>query len=207
MTAEELIQPGAEVQGADGEKLGTVANVVVHPSTMDVTDIIVSTGAVLGRDIVVPTDQVDRVEGGVVHLRLDKGELEACKDYVDVEYKTPPGDWMPTPDYGYPAGGTLWPAGTYYPQETSVTVNAPAGTVGLHHGMDVLSSDGHKVGSIDALETDPHAGHVTHLVLKQGHIFTHDASIPADWVQAIESDRIRLNVGRAEIEQQFKDQR
>lgn len=207
MTAEELIQPGAEVRGADDEKLGTVAYVVVSPSSMDVTDLIVSTGGLLGRDVVVPTDQVERVQDGAVHLRLDKSGLESCKDYVDVDYTAPPTDWAPAPEYAYPTGAMLWPAGMYYPEGATLTVNTPTGTVGLHQGMDVLSSDGEKVGRIDALETDPHAGHVTHLILKEGFILTHDASIPAEWVQSIESDRVRLKVGRAEIEQRFHDQR
>src|SRR5436309_593050 len=166
MTAEELLQPGADVLGSDGEKLGKVAYVVVHPTTMDVTDFVVSTGHILGRDIVVPTDAVDRVEDGKVCLKMHKQELEACKDYVDVEYNAPPEDWVPAPDYAYSSGAMLWPTGMYYPESTSVSVNTPSGTVGLHEGMDVLSGDGHKIGSIDALEADPHAGHITHLIIK-----------------------------------------
>ena len=95
MAAEELIEPGAHVVGADNEELGKVAYVVVNPSSLDVTDIIVSTGSLLGRDIVVPTDQIDRIEGGVVHLHLRKDGLEECKDYVDVDYRTPPAEWAP----------------------------------------------------------------------------------------------------------------
>jgi sporulation protein YlmC with PRC-barrel domain len=194
--------------GADDEKLGTVAYVVVQPSTLDVTDIIVSTGSVLGRDIVVAKDQVERVQDGTVHLTLDKRALDACKDYVDVDFKAPPADWTPAPELAYPAGGMLWPAaGMYYPQGANVTVNTPTGTVGLHHGMEVLSDDGEKVGSIDALETDPSAGHVTHLIIKEGFILSHDASIPAEWVQSVESDRVRLKVGRAEIERRFQKER
>lgn len=206
MASEEVIQPGCDVVGRGDQKLGTVAYVIVNPTSMDVTDFVVSTGALLGRDVVVPTDAVQRVEAGKVYITLDKNGLEACDDYVDVDYNAPPADWIPAPEYGYPSGGMLWPAGIYYPEATSVTVNTPPGTVGLHKGMDVLSDDGHKIGTIDALETDPRAGHVTHIVVKQGHILTHDAAFPADAIQSVESDRVKLTLTRDQVQEQFNQQ-
>ena len=45
------IDIGADVIGSDGKKVGTVTYVVVQPAEMRITDIVVSTGAILGRDI------------------------------------------------------------------------------------------------------------------------------------------------------------
>ena len=56
--AEERIDIGADVLTVDGEKVGSVVYVVVQPETMRLTDIVVSTGAILGRDVVVPIDAV-----------------------------------------------------------------------------------------------------------------------------------------------------
>ncbi|HZS93382.1 MAG TPA: PRC-barrel domain-containing protein, partial [Chloroflexota bacterium] len=168
MRSTERIDPGDDVLGSDGEKLGTVAYVVARPPEMKVTDIVVSTGALLGRDIVVPIDKVANVADQKVTLSIDKDQLKALPDYVDVRYKEPPVGWVPPAGYLYPAGTMLWPAEMYFPEEASVKVNAPAGTVGVSKGMDVESSDGHKVGTIDGLYLDPQADEVTALIVKHG---------------------------------------
>lgn len=206
MTAEEVINPGEDVIGSGGDKVGTVEYVVVDPNHMHITDIVVSTGSFLGRDVVVPVADVDRVGDGKVWLTADQSRLKSYKDYVDVEYQSPPSNWIPAAGMAYPTGTMLWPAGVYYPELSSVTVNTPEGTVGLHAGMDVMSSDGHKIGSIDALVTDPSTEDITEIVVKHGFIFTHDTSIPASHVKSIESDRVNLDLTRDAVKRQFEGQ-
>lgn len=204
MTSETTIDPGADVIGANGEKVGTLSFVVVHPQEMHITNVVVDTGAFLGRDILVGADKIERVEDGKVYLSLDRQGLEACKDYIDVDFAPPPASWAPASTFSaYPTGMMLWPTGMAYPEATDVTVNAPAGTVGLNEGMRVESSDGEQVGAIERLEADPASGDVTALVIKQGHIFTHDAEIPAAHVRSIESDRVRLDLSADEVKTRF----
>jgi len=194
---EERLAPGADVLGADGEKIGTVAYVVVHPPEMHVTDYVVSTGF-LGRDVVVPADRVERISDGKLHISLSKDDLETLADYVEVHYETPPEGWAPSGSLIYPAQGVLWPAGAYYPDPASIKVNAPEGTVGLHEGMTVESSDGHKVGSIKALDED--AGDVTDIIVKEGLLFGHDVRIPCSLIAEIHNDRVTLSLPRDEVE-------
>jgi sporulation protein YlmC with PRC-barrel domain len=196
---DERIAPGADVLGANGDKIGTVAYVVVHPPEMHVTDYVVSTGF-LGRDIVVPVDRVKKVAGGKVSTDLDKEGLDRLSDYVEVHYDTPPEGWAPSGSLIYPSQSVLWPAGAYYPDPASIKVNAPEGTVGLHEGMTVESSDGHKIGSIKALDEDPASGDVTDFIVKEGHLFTHDVRIPCSMVAEIHTDRVTLNVAKDEAE-------
>lgn len=198
---EERIAPGADVLGAGGEKIGSVAYVVVHPPEMHVTDYVVSTGF-LGRDVVVPTDRVSSIAGGKVSTGLTKDELQQLPDYVEVHYETPPEGWAPTTSLIYPAQGVLWPAGAYYPDPASIKVNAPEGTVGLHEGMSVESSDGHRVGSIKALDEDATTGDVTDIIVKEGLLFGHDVRIPCSMIAEVHSDRVTLSVTRDEAEQQ-----
>lgn len=198
-TMDERITIGADVIGSGGDKIGTVAYVVVEPPRMHVTDYVVSTG-ILGRDIVVPVDKVDHVADGKVYLAIDKDELQHLRDYVEIHYDQPPQAWAPPGGFFYPAQSVLWPAGAYYPEPSSVTVNAPAGTVGLREGMDVESSDGHKVGSIKALDEDPASGDVTDLIIKEGFLFTHDARIPCNLIADVHEGRVTLSVTKDELE-------
>jgi uncharacterized protein YrrD len=200
----ERIDIGADVIGVTGDKVGSVRYVVVRPPEMHITDIVVGTGAILGRDVVVPTSEVDHVADGKVYLSIDKNRLGQYPDYVEVNYQQPPAGWAPPYGFAYPAGGMLWPVGAYYPEPSSVTVNAPPGTVGLSAGMSVESSDGHKVGTIDALDESEPDGNVTGIIVKQGFLFTHDTRIPADCIAGIENDRVRLTLTKDEVQRQFE---
>lgn len=203
----ERVDIGSDVLGRNGEKLGSVLYVVVHPPDMHVTDVVVSTGAILGRDIVVPVDAIDRVADEKVYLSVDKGGLEDFQGYVEIEYKQPPQSWIPTSGFVYPVQAILWPADMVYPQITSVEVHTPPGTVELREGMDVESSDGHKVGSIAALDTDPSTDRVTGLIIKQGWIFSHDTHIPMEDVADVSSDRVKLKVTKDEVQRRQEPQR
>ncbi len=193
---------GAEVMARDGEPLGSVAYVVVQPPRLHVTNLVVSTGSLLGRDIVVPVDAVEQADEQRVHLALTKEQFAAQPDYVDVEYQQPTQDWQ-MGGLGYPGSTVLWPTGTYFPQPESVTVNAPAGTVGLHEGMDVQSGDGHRVGSIDGLETDPSTGDLTAIAVKHGFLFTHDTVIPMEEIQGVDNDIVTLRTSHDELQKRF----
>jgi uncharacterized protein YrrD len=203
---ETTISAGTDVYSSDRQKVGSVAYVVVDPHSFHITDIIVSTGSFLGRDVVVPVDQIDREDEDGVYLKIDKDGLKACPDYVDVNYETPPSTWLPAPGLTYPAGTLLWPAGVEYPEEASVTVNTPKGTVGLHAGMDVVSSDGHKVGSIDAMITDEQSGDVIGFVVKHGFLFPNDTTIPVSQVASVENDQVKLSLSRDDAERELKAQ-
>lgn len=201
---ETTITAGTAVFTSDHQKAGHISYVIVEPASFKMTDFVVGTGSLLGRDIVVGIDEVEREADDGVYLKLDRDGLDACPDYVDVHYRTPPDTWIPAPGLTYPAGSMLWPAGIEYPEATSVTVNTPAGTVGLHPGMDVISSDGHTVGSIDALIADPQSDDVTGFVVKHGFIFTHDTTIPIDQVATVENDEVKLKISRDAAKQELE---
>lgn len=198
-TPEQRIEIGADVMGTDGEKLGSIAYVVVRPPEMHVTDVVVSTGALLGRDVVVPVDAVDRVSDGKIYLSLDKEGLERCEDYVEVKFEQPPETWIQSTGIYYPASATLWPVGMNYPQPSSIEVHAPPGTVGLHEGMDVVSSDGHKVGTVDALDTDPTSEDVTAIVVKEGFLSKHDRRVPVEDIASVKDDKVTLKLSKDEL--------
>jgi sporulation protein YlmC with PRC-barrel domain len=202
-THEDRITGGEDVLDSTGAKVGTVAYVVIKPPEMHLTDIVVSTGALLGRDIVVPTDKIAGLSGGKVHLSIDKNELETLKDYVEVHYDQPPEAWALDAGYMYPSTSVLWPAGAYYPEPSSTTVNAPAGTVGIRKGMDVVSSDGHRVGTVQAVDSDPSTGNLTDIIVRHGHLSHNDLRIPCSQISEIEADQVKLTLTREEFEKKL----
>lgn len=203
MTAEthdDRITGGEEVLDSNRTKVGKIAYVVVKPPEFHMTDVVVSTGTLFGRDVVVPTEDIGGMSDGKVHLTIDKAKLEQYKDYVEVHYDQPPENWAPEGGFMYPTQSVLWPAGTYYPQPSSTIVNAPTGTVGIREGMDVLSSDGHKIGLVHAVDADPSTGDLRDLVVRHGHFSKHEVRIPCSNVAEIVADQVKLTLNKAEVE-------
>lgn len=194
------IDIGTDVVGSDGNKVGTVAYVVVRPPEMRITDIVVSTRALLGRDVVVPLDGVRRVEDGKVFLSIDRDRLTTYPDYIEVKFQQPPAGWVPPAELYYPQTGILWTADADYPEASSIQVNAPSGTVGISEGMGVESSDGHTVGTVDALEIDPTSNEVTAFVVKHGFLFTHDTRLPVTDTSEIRDGKVVLTLTRDQVQ-------
>jgi sporulation protein YlmC with PRC-barrel domain len=198
------IDIGAEALGSDGTELGKIAYVVVRPPEFEITDVVVSTGRFLGRDIVVPIERVKKAADGRTRLDLAKSELEKLDDYVEAHYERPPEGWFSAMGPYYPGSGTLWPIGSYYPIPTSVTVNAPEGTVGLRDGMEVESSDGHKVGTVRSVRTDERTREVTAIVVHHGLIAGKDAVFPVSDIKEAQEDKVILRLAQDEARRRFE---
>src|SRR4051812_26185048 len=94
----------AKVITRDGEHVGSVERAVVDPETNTVTDFVIGTGWLFGRDILVPSDEFERAErdGDTVRLTLSRAELEALPDFVPAQYMPPPEGWIPDTGYIFP---------------------------------------------------------------------------------------------------------
>lgn len=195
----------ADVLDSEREKVGTVAYVVVRPSDRRITDIVVRTGILLGREIVVPTDLIHDVRDGKVYLLIDKEELKKYPDYIKIDYEHLPEGWVAPDDLDYPPSGILWPAGSYY-SPADIRINAPPGTLGLREGMDVESSDGHKVGVIESLDVDLQTEQIRAFTVKRGHLFTHETLIPVGDVTAIRPGKVILNLTKDQVKEVEKAQ-
>jgi sporulation protein YlmC with PRC-barrel domain len=179
---------------------------VVPPAEMRITDIVVRTGGILYREVVVPVPLIRDVKNGKVYLSIDKDELKRYPDYIEVDYQQPPTGWVPPEGLAYPPTGILWPADTY-PAAADVRVNTPPGTLGIREGMEVESSDGHKVGAVDALDIDLATGDIKGFVVKHGFLFRRDTHIPAGDVQVIRGGMVILKLTKDQVQQVEQAQR
>jgi uncharacterized protein YrrD len=60
------------------------------------------------------------------------------------------------------------------------------------NGSDVFTAEGNHVGGINGVVIDPGNDEVTHLIVKQGFLFTEDKVLPVAWVGETHEDRITL---------------
>src|SRR5439155_5251509 len=104
----------------DGDELGRVQRAVVDPRSNEITHFVVRTGGLLGREVLVPADEVERArpDGDAVRLALGRAEVERLPGYVPAEYVTPPVGWVIPGAYAFGAyGGFVWPIAYAPPAE------------------------------------------------------------------------------------------
>src|SRR4030095_8149634 len=68
-------------------------------------------------------------------------------------------------------------------------------------GVDVYSSDNEKIGTLHRVVMDPKTREVTHIVVKEGFLFTEDKVVPMDLVGSVTEDRIALQGSKEHLDE------
>lgn len=194
---------GSEAVGSDGYR-GEVLAVVVDPAARTVTHLVVEPHGRAGLARLVPLElaELADAEPGPIPLRCTEAEfmsLEPAEEtlaefvpgYPDPVQLLPPG-WR---DTGGPTadGGTI----LRIPEKETVDI-VPPGEVEERRGDHVHASDG-DVGHLRGLRIDPGSRRVTHVLVREGHVWGHqDVDIPAEMVAGF-GDGIRLSVTRQQV--------
>ena len=189
LTNERLkIRPGAQVISGDIQ-VGRVERVVFRPESHEIVGVIVSGWIVLGHDVYVPIQAIESADPDSVHVRLSLNELT----------RLPPvgldgglGTVEDVPGHQNAGVRQLRPA-------ASGQMEALAGGRPLRAGQRVLARDG-EVGQLDIVMTDPRTGRVSGFVVRKGRFLGRDVIVPADWVETVERDRIRLRASKAQLD-------
>src|SRR3981081_1899558 len=183
------IEIGAPVRTHDGKRVGEVHRVLIDLDDNAVTGIVVLKGRLLSRDILVPLDFIDRVDGDEVELTLDENELDQLPDFVYNEILAPPPAWtMATP----------------YPDLSVYVPIQQRKRLGQHHidltpGTRVIARDG-EIGRVEEIELDPITGELDAFWVRAGGIFAHDMRIPAQWVERADESGVHVDATKLDIE-------
>ncbi len=189
---------------------GKVVRVVVDPVARSLTHLVVEPEHRLGLGRLVPLELAEAADGEVrLHCTVD--ELEALPTAEETDF-LPGGsgyeDYEAHEAYYWPyygLTGGLPGADTALANASGVVVRdaLPAGEIAVHRGDRVHASDG-EIGKVEGLVVDPANGHVTHLLLQEGHLWgKKQVAIPADAIETIgdrEGDGIRVHMTKHEIE-------
>ena len=103
------IELDAKVRTSDGHDAGKLRRVLVDPATLRITGFVVSTGGLLGREVIV--GEHDFVEGreGELMLRLSKAELAQQPTFDEAGFTAPPAGLAATMGYGFASNAYLVP--------------------------------------------------------------------------------------------------
>ncbi len=96
VSAEDMM--GREVEGSDGQPLGTISDVIVDSATGKIQRVVIASGGVLGigaKNVAVAFEEIEvRPEGGVVAKGVTQADVEAMPEF-DVTTQTKPLDEPP----------------------------------------------------------------------------------------------------------------
>jgi hypothetical protein len=101
-----------------------------------------------------------------------------------------------------PAGQTACMMPYVYPEFEILPVKheaIPADELAVRRGARVEVTDG-RVGHVDEFLLDPANDHITHPILREGHLWGQkNVSIPVSEIERIKEDRVHLKLDRGEI--------
>lgn len=200
---------GAEVVDFEGEKLGSLKQIVVDPVTQEITSLIIDQGLLFKEDKVLPISLVLQAEEDQIRLVETDQDLAELPPYQEESYfpyqyqekKRPPtlipGNYLairPDTDYGKPQEHLA-----VFEQKTPGK-NLPEPMDRLKKGADVISLDGNKVGQVQEVMAVPETKHITHLIIDRGFLNRESVLIPIDWVDEISAEKLSLQVDQQVID-------
>lgn len=185
----------AEVTCIDG-KCGTSTTIVVNPISEKITHIVVKENRVPHSEYLVPIERIIETSSNGIRLDCPKDGLRQMETYLGTEFiETSKYE----PFYGSDPVVT-WPY--LAPDSMAVRVEherIPPGELAVRRGAQVHATDG-VIGQVDELLLDPETGHVTHLVLRQGHLWGKRVlTLPVSAIDDREDETVYLKINKKAI--------
>jgi sporulation protein YlmC with PRC-barrel domain len=187
----------ADVLCSDGP-CGQSTNVIINPVNYKVTHIAL-------RDKSLPTNPTRLVPAGMVAdvtpqqitLTCSKADVAEMSPFIVTNFIP-----QSAPGYAYATGEAYH--SQYVLNDTAYdSVNEadiPPGEEEVHSGMHVKAADG-KVGKLDALVLDPDSGVITHILLREGHLWgKKDVAIPVADIKYSDGESVYIKMDKAAVE-------
>ena len=179
------IHIGAHVEATDG-RVGEVTRVVVEAQDQVLTHIVVG-ARVLGVERQVPIEEVADATPERVALLVSRADFENLPPFERTVAYTPPS------------------AGDIYLDQVRRTVEVDQvdiaeDEIAVRGGERVEATDG-AIGRVDGVVVDPASRAVTHIVLREGHLWhTRTVTIPVGHIDRVERGVIYLTLSKAQVE-------
>jgi len=190
------IPVNADVSCTDGP-CGRSTYVIINPTTWQVTHLVVKEKGFPYIERLVPLDRVAETGPHRVRLRCTREELAAMDHFIEIEFLPGSVPFVPYEADEYMTWPYVLPQGMAVPLEHE---RIPPNELAVRRGARVEATDG-RVGVVDEFLVDPANGHITHLVLREGHLWgKKDVTIPVSQIDHIEEDTVYLKLNKQSIE-------
>jgi hypothetical protein len=197
----------AQVECTDGV-CGRSAFVLIDPVVDQVTNLVVKEDSSPNTEYIVPVKFVTETIADTIRLSCSKADLEKMDPFIKTKFIQ-----ETVPDRYSSYGGGMYGFGSMYymPYATpDITVYAKEeiqqiqpGELTVRRGTTVEATDGY-VGKVDEFVVNTDTGHITHLVMREGHLWgKKDVIIPLSALKPMgdtHEDTVFLNIDKHELE-------
>jgi sporulation protein YlmC with PRC-barrel domain len=185
----------ADVICADGP-CGRSTYVIVNPTTWEVTHLVVKEKGFPYVERLVSLSEVAETGHRIVHLKCTRNKLGAMDQFIEIEFLPGAGPYSSYEADEYMMWPHVLPLATVPLEHQRI----PPDELAVRRGTRVEATDG-VVGKVDEFMVDPTSGHITHLVLREGHLWgKKDVTIPVSQIDHIEEDTVHLKIDKQSIE-------
>ncbi len=184
----------AKASCSDGP-CGQSTHVILMPTTEKITHLVISNGLFPETEYIVPIDRVAESTPELIQLNCTRAELAKMPVFDRMEF-------IPSNLTGFTATPyMMWPY--YVPDAEYIKVeleHIPANELAIRRGTGVEATDGN-VGRVDEFLVDPKNGQITHLVLREGHLWGQkDVTIPVSQIDHYDDRTVYLKLDKHGIE-------
>jgi uncharacterized protein YrrD len=184
-----------EVRSTDGP-CGKSNCVILNPITDQITHIAVEGNSFPYVKRLVPVEKIKETTSDMIQLSCNLYEYVTMPEFIKSEFIIP-----------NPYGGNeeipttmLLPYTMVMGTVTLEFERIPPNELAIHRGTPVMAVDG-RVGQVDEFLVEPENGYITHLVLREGHLWgKKDVSIPVSQIDRIEKDSVYLKIKKQEVD-------
>lgn len=189
------IPMNAEVLCIDG-MCGHTTSIIVNPITQQVTHIVVKEKHSPHIERLVPEDLIQETTPETIRLNCSAKDLATVDEFIGLRFIQAQ---LPR---NIPVGvsTTVWPF--VIPDDTTLVSKEeriPPGELAIHRGARVEASDG-PIGQVDEFLVDPKDGKITHLILREGHLWgKKDVPIPVSEIEKINDGTVHIKLNKHAI--------
>lgn len=185
------------VYGYAHKEYGSLAKIVLHPTTRQVTALIVSRGLLSKQAWVIPIAKMAHIQSQAIHLALDEEAFKSFPQYQKfVQAKGEPAWQEPLTELG-----TL-----PYIQRSALEMPVTQEAVRTGVADEMILLDGNtavaglktKIGALSRVLTDAQF-QLTHLVVSHGSLLPKQLLIPVQLVESIGERRIQITATAADV--------
>lgn len=189
----------ADVYGPDG-RIGRSTYIIINPVSQEVTHVVVNDNSTDRTERLVPVKHIQDSDSDMIRLDCTGEQLLSMESFEEVEFMP-----VSVPRYEAPAASSnayAWPYISAKKEAHFVEVvhrHIQPHEREIRRGAHVHVSNG-RVGQVDELVVDKETLHITHLVLREGHLWGQkDVMIPVDEIRTITEDIIYLKLDKRNI--------
>ena len=188
----------AEVRCDDGVA-GTSEAVIVDPLKREITHLVLRERRFPHTERLVPVDLIARTTEEEVHLRCSTAEVKKLASFVEAEFIVAPDGDLSYPIAVGAAAPYLWPYA--YPREKVLVTHEriPTDELAVRRNFEVDATDG-RVGRVEAFLVDRDDDHITHVVVRSGHLARREFAVPVSDMGEISQGRVALRLDRRGVE-------